>query len=346
MRNYDRRKVVKKFGRGKDSVEIDLTKVKMVNEDAIKRSEYHNKIVDKIEFISPSGRFCFVSGNQLLYFTLTPTKPLIDCHYIKLVKTVETIDNAKNKNDIYFIRACSLNKKEGEIFDNCHMTNQKIADKKCVGKKFQTSSLEFWIITNGFIQDEDNEKEFKIGFFNKIANGFIKEEFRDNGDNLKTKSLYNLYNAIKTGSIKVISIPKPGNTLFHTIFSGIVKIDIETITGDNLKGTVKGYEFSPGGYPSLNIYIEDKLRIVPLYIIATMIIEKYEVNDILSRRAIELTMKGHIVIPHRGNNVIYDYCNRYKTDKDQEIKLDGTMIPFNQFDKHDIEIKNIIRNIN
>lgn len=345
-------RIRKNFGRGKDSVEIDMTKVKHVNEDAIKRSEQNNKIVDNIVLSSPSGRYITLGGNQSMYFTLMPTKPLIDCKYIRLLETVEIRDDAKNKKNIIYVRGCTLGKKYDEIPGICSLSNEKIAEKKCFGNKFQGASIEFLVVTGGFIQIDDIEKEFKVAFLNK-NNTFLKEEFRDNLDTLKNKSLWNLYNAIKSGNVKTWTVPKPGNTLFHTMFSGEVDVEIETITGDIIKGVVKGYEFTPGGHPSLNLImkeqgqdgqVQEKPRVVPLYTISVMLIYKYKTDDILSKRAIDLTLKGHIVIPHRGNNTIYDYCKRSKSEKEQEIKLDGTILPFDQLDKHDLEIKSIIKN--
>lgn len=346
------RGVRKSFGRGRDSVEIDMTKVKHVNEDAIKRSEQNNKIIDNIVLSSPSGRYITLSGNQSMYFTLMPTKPLIDCKYIRLLESVETRDDARNRKNIIYVRGCISGKKDREIPDICHLSNEKIAEKKCFGNKFQGASVEFLVVTGGSIQIDDIEREFKVIFLNK-NNTFSKEEFRDNPDPLKNKSLWNLYNAIKSGNVKVWTIPKPGNTLFHTMFSGDVGLEIETINGDILKGIVKGYEFTPGGHISLNLVMkeqgqdgqmQEKLRVLPLYTVSIMLIYEYKTDDILSKRAIDLTLRGHIVIPHRGNNTIYDYCKRSKSEKEQEIKLDGTILPFDQLDKHDLEIKNIVKN--
>ena len=125
-------------------------------------------------------------------------------------------------------------------------------------------------------------------------------------------------------------------------------MEIETIRGDILRGVVIGYEFTPGGHPSLNLFFKEdeveKLRVLPLYTICMMVVYNYKTNDILGSRAIDITLAGHIVIPHRGNNKIYDYCKMGKTGKEQEIKLDGTVSPFDQLDKHDLEIKRMIRN--
>lgn len=359
MRNYgnnprrDRRNdrtIRKNFA--KDSVEIDMTKIKTVNEDAIKRSEQHNKSVDSLVFSSPSGRYIALGGNKSMYFTLMPTKPLIDCKYIRLLETVETRDSASNRKNITYVRGCTFGKTDGEIPDVCHLSNERILEKKCFGNKFQTTSIEFLVITSGFIQIDDVGREFKCAFINK-NNMFSKEEFRDNSDPLKNKSLWNLYNAIKSGSVKTWTIPKPGNTLFHTMFAGEVKVEIETISGNIIDGVVNGYEFTPGGYPSLNLtikengengQIQEKLWVIPLYMVSVMTIYDYKTDNLLSKRAIELTLKGHIVIPHRGNNMIYDYCKRSKSEKEQVIKLDGTILPYDQLDKHDIEIKSIIKN--
>lgn len=328
---------------GKDVEQIDLTKIKTVNEEAVKRSVYNNMVVDRLEFSSPSGRYCCVAGNQLLLYTLTPSKPLIDCRYISLKVTHDIL---ADKHGDYITRLCTFNKNPGET-DMCYITIEKIAKGLCVGKKTYLSSHEFWIINKGHIKIDEEEKEFNIIFLNKNANSFLKEEFRENPDKDKAKVLWNLYNAIRTGVVKSPTIPKPGNTIFYTLFSGIVDVDIETIAGEKIKGTIKGYELTPGGSPSLNVWISDeKLRVVPLYTIAVMIINKYDLPDMLSRRILELTINGHIAIPHKGNNSIYDYCNSYKKLKDQEIKLDGNIHPFEQFDKHDMEVSKIIRSIN
>lgn len=328
---------------GKDTEDIDLTKIKMVNEDAIKRSEYHNNIVDRLEFSTPSGKYCTVSGHQLLLYTLMPSKPLIDCQYIRLEVAYE--DAEKKKGCI--IRLCGFNKTPKDPLEICQVTIEKIAKGMCVGRKTHVASHEFWVVTGGHMQIDEVGKEFKIIFVNKNANALIKEELRLASDPLKAKSLFNLYNAIKTGSVKLPSIPKPGNILFHTLFSGIVNVDIETITGETFKGVVKGYELTPGGSPSLNTWItEEKLRVVPLYTIATMLVEKYQINDMMRRRTLELTLKGHIVIPHPATNSIFDSCKRYMKPKDQEIKLDGTITPFDNLDKHDTELSNVIRTIN
>lgn len=342
-RNMDRRYNRPPRIHGKDVEALDLTKVKRINAEALARSVFNNMIVDKLEFSNPSGNYCTVSGNQLLLYTLTPSKPLIDCPYISLKVTHEiTMD----KHGDYITRLCTFNKKPGET-DMCYLTIDKIASGLCVGKKTYLSSHEFWIVTGGHIQIDEEDREFKIGFFNKNANSFLKEEFRENPDNDKAKVLWNLYNAMKTGIIKSPTIPKPGNNLFHTLFSGIVDIDIETITGEKIKGVIKGYELTPGGSPSLNVWIsQEKLRVVPLYTIAVMIINKYDIPDMLSRRTVELITNGHVVVPHRANNTIYDYCKSYKRFKDQEIKLDGNISPYEQLDKHDMELTKIIRSIN
>lgn len=342
-RNNNRKKNYKQNNNpiryGINTVEIDQKKIKTVNEEAIKRSEFNNKIVDKMVFYSRTGKYCTISGNQLLYFTLTPTSPLIDCPHIRLKMTY----GGENNKEPCTTRLCNLNNKDnGGNLEICQMSIQKIADGKCIGKKFQGASIEFWIITNGYMEEDDNKREVKIVFLNKNLQFENGGEFRDNKDPIKSKGLWNLYNSIKTGNVKVTSIPKPGNILFHTLFSGIVDVDIETITGEELKGTVKGYEFTPGGHPSLNLWIGDKLRIIPLYTISVMVVKKYDLNDILSRRVVELTLNGHIVIPHRMNNKIYDYCKRNKMDKDQEITLDGMIKPLETLDKHDIELQKLI----
>lgn len=342
-RSIDRRYSKPPRIRGKEVETVDLTNVKHINEDAISRSVYNNMIVDRLEFADPSGRYCSVAGSQLLLYTLTPSKPLIDCPYISLKVTH---DITMDKRGDCITRLCTFNKEPGET-NMCYITIDKIANGLCVGKKTYLSSHEFWIITGGHIQIDDDDREFKIGFFNKNINSFLKEEFRENPDVDKAKVLWNLYNAMKSGTVKSPTVPKPGNTLFYTLFSGIIDVDIETITGDNIKGTVKGYELTPGGSPSLNVWVtQEKLRVVPLYTIAVLIVNKYDIPDMLSRRAIELTIRGHIVIPHRGNNSIYDYCKSYKRFKDQEIKLDGNIVPYEQLDKHDMEVSKIVRSIN
>ena len=250
-----------------------------------------------------------------------------------------------NKKEVYYIRGCTYNKKEGEIPDICNIGNKRIQEQKCVGNKFQTSSIEFWIVTKGVLHFNDTKREFHIMMINKTSNMFETIELRNNPNNDKASCLWNLYNGMKSGRVKISELPKPGNTLFYTVFSGDVGVEIETITGKSLKGTVKKYELTPGGHPSLNFYDEKdngKLMVIPLYMISTMIITKCNTDDIFSKKAVELTMNGHIVIPHRDNYMIIDYCNRPKLDKDQLIQLDGSMTPFNQFDKHDTEVKNIM----
>ncbi len=335
-----------KYGRdtyNSDKLKTEKEKSKTVNAEAIERSKLNNKIISKMLFSSPSGKYIELQDNLSIYFTLTPSKPLIDCKYIRLLETVETKDELSNKRNTYFTRGCMYNKKEGEIPEPCIISNEKINSGGCVGNKFQSSSIEFLIASGGTQNIDGFEKEFKIMFVNKKLE-FIKLEFIDNPDPLKNNALFTLYNDVKGGVIKTPTIPKPGNTLFHTLFSGEVDVEIETLTGDSVSGTVKGYEFTPGGHPSLNVWSGETLRIVPLYNVGIINVKDYKNNDVLSKRAIDLTLLGHIVIPHRGNNTIYDYCKRNKNGKEQDIKLDSTMIPFDQHDKHDVEVKAIMRN--
>jgi len=362
----------------------------------IPRTINNNKIVEHLTFKNPLGESTTINGGLLQYFTLTPSKPLIDCKYLRMLQTIESYEliekvernefverveiiDSKNKDtikpgmverkevlrvteklmggdkiikkkNVSYIRGCIYGKKDGEVPEPCVLTNEKIAEKRCMGNSFTGSSLEFYVISNGLMEKDtfDEEKPFRILYVNKQWK-LLESLFKDNSDIIKRDSLFNFYNAMKDGRLKMKSKVNPGNTLFHTLFSGEVDVEIETLSGgDKLKGTVKGYELTPGGHPSLNVWTGEgenkRLRFVPLYMIGTMEIIKYKLDDLLSKRAVEMTLKGHIVIPHRGNNCIYDYCKTGYTGEEQEIKLNGTIYPNND-DNHDMELRKIISEI-
>lgn len=331
-------------GRGRDtSVPIDPKKIKSINAEALMQSEINNKVVERMEVATPGGNRLDVTGNQLNLFTLTPRKPLIDCPYVQLKVSYGDI---VTKAEECITRVCT----KGDILATCNMSTEKLVSGECVGRKTPITSLGFYIVTNAFVKNNDNEgEEIKFAMFNKITNVFTNITLVNNSDPEKVKSLWNLYNTIKAGTVQTPSIPKPGNLLFYTLFSGEVSVTIETITGEIIKGIVKNYDLPTGHVPSLNVYIEGEngntLRIVSLYMVSTMIVHIYTIPDILSRRAFELGIRGHIVIPHKGNNTIYDYCNRYKSGKDQEVRLDGNVIPFDVLNKHDIELTQLARTI-
>jgi len=338
--NRDRRDIGNFRGRGRDtSFPLDPKKIKSINAEALMQSKTNNKVVEKMEVATPSGNRLNVSGNQLNLFTLTPRKPLIDCPYVQLKPSYEDV---VSKSGECITRICT----RGDTPVMCQMTTEKVASGECIGRKTPITSLEFYIITNAFIGNNENEgREFKFAMFNKITNIFTNITLRDNSDPEKNMSLWNLYNAIKAGTVQTHSIPKPGNLLFYTLFSGEVSVTIETITGEVIEGMVKNYDLPTGHVPSLNVYIGDTLRIVSLYMISTLVVHKYSIPDILGRRAFELGIRGHIVIPHKGNNTIYDYCARYKSSKDQEIRMDGNVIPFDVLSKHDVELTQAVRTI-
>lgn len=333
-------------GRGRNtSVTFDAKKIKTVNAEALMQSQINNKVVEKMNVATPGGKRLEITGNQLNLFTLTPRKPLIDCPYVQLKVTYEDITK---KFGECITRVCT----KGETLEMCQMSTWKLESGECIGRKTPITSLGFHIVTNAFVKDVDtgNEgEEFKFVMLNKITNVFTNLTLRDNKDVEKSTSLWNLYNAIKAGTVQTPSIPKPGNLLFYTLFSGEVTVTIETITGEEIKGVVKSYDLPTGHVPSLNVYVEGEngnvLRVVSLYMVSTLIVHRYTIPDVLSRRAFELGTKGHIVIPHKGNNTIYDYCNRHKTDKDQEVRMDGNVIPYDALSKHDIELTKAIRTI-
>lgn len=325
-------------GRGRDT-SVDPKKIKSINAEALMQSKTNNKVVEKMEIATPSGNRLDVTGNQLNLFTLTPRKPLIDCPYIQLKPSYEDI---VSKSGECITRICT----KGDTLVMCQMSTEKVASGECIGRKTPITSLEFYIVTNAFIRNNGNEgEEFKFAMFNKITNIFTNITLRDNSDPEKNMSLWNLYNAIKAGTVQTHSIPKPGNLLFYTLFSGEVSVTIETITGEVIEGVVKNYDLPTGHVPSLNVYVGDTLRIVSLYMISTLVVRKFSIPDILGRRAFELGTRGHIVIPHKQNNAIFDFCARYKSGKDQEIRLDGNVIPFDVLNKHDVELTQLVRTI-
>lgn len=340
FRNNERNNDRNFRGRGRDtSVPIDPKKIKSINAEALMQSKINNKVVEKMEVATPGGNRLELSGNQLNLFTLTPRKPLIDCPYVQLKPSYEDM---VTKSGECITRICT----KGESPVMCQMSTEKVASGECIGRKTPITSLEFYIVTNAFVKNNDNEgEEFKFAMFNKITNIFTNITLIDHSDPEKNISLWNLYNAIKAGTVQTHSIPKPGNLLFYTLFSGEVNVTIETITGEVIEGTVKNYDLPTGHVPSFNIYVDDTLRVVSLYMVSTLIVHKYSIPDMLSRRAFELGTRGHVVIPHKGNNTIYDYCRRYKTDKDQEIRMDGNIIPFDILSKHDTELTQMVRTI-
>lgn len=326
-------------GRGRDTSHIDPKKIKSINAEALMQSKNNNKVVEKMEIATPGGNRLELSANQLNLFTLTPRKPLIDCPYVQLKPSYEDV---VTKAGECITRICT----RGESPVMCQMSTEKLASGECIGRKTPITSLEFYIVTNTFIKNNGNEgEEFKLAMFNKITNVFMNIALVDSTDLEKNTSLWNLYNAIKAGNVQTPSVPKPGNLLFYTLFSGEVSVTIETITGEIIEGTVKNYDLPTGHVPSLNVYIGDTLRVVSLYMISTIFVHKYSIPDMLSRRAFELGIRGHIVIPHKGNNTIYDYCNRHKSGKDQEIRMDGNVIPFDILNKHDVELTQLVRTI-
>lgn len=353
----DNRERDRGYGRGRDtSVPFDPKTIKSINAAAFMQSEINNKVVAKMDIATPGGNRIEVSGNQLNLFTLTPRKPLIDCPYVQLRPSYE---DAVNKTEECITRVCT----KDDSLVMCQMTTEKVASGECIGRKTPITSLEFYIVTNAFVKNNGDEgEEIKFTMFNKITNVFTNIILTDSSDPEKAKSLWNLYNAIKAGNVRTPSIPKPGNLLFYTLFSGEVSVKIETITGEIIEGIVKNYDLPTGHVPSLNIYVKqqdsvgsvgdknsvgdgDKLRVVSLYMISTIIVNKYSIPDMLGRRAFELGIRGHIVIPHKGNNSIYDYCHSHIDGKDQEIRLDGNVIPFDILNKHDVELTQLVRTI-
>ncbi len=325
-------------GRGRDT-SVDPKKIKSVNAEALMQSQINNKVVEKMEIATPGGNRLEVSGNQLNLFTLTPRKPLIDCPYVQLKPSYE---DAVTKDGECITRICT----KGDTTVMCQMSTEKVASGECIGRKTPITSLEFYIVTNAFVKNNDNEgEEFKYVMFNKITNIFTNIALKDHSDPDKNTSLWNLYNAIKAGTVQTPSIPKPGNLLFYTLFSGEVSVTIETITGEVIKGVVKNYDLPTGHVPSLNVYVDNTLRIVSLYMVSTLVVHKYSIPDMLSRRAFELGIRGHVVIPHKQNNSIFDFCARHKSGKDQEIRMDGNVIPFDILSKHDVELTQLVRTI-
>lgn len=348
-RNWDRRRTNKRpierrvrtpprvYGR--DVKDIDISKMKKITIEAIERSKYNNMLVRKLAYYNKSGMFCTINEGLLSIFTLTPSKPLIDCDHIRLKVTKGPEDDKKQEN---ITRICVMNHDQPEI---CRLTNEKIKDGKCFGKKSYVSSHEFWVVTNGTILCENEKTKFKVGFFNcNIPNGYTDQEFEVNPDKQKAESLRDLYEKMKVGIISSPTIPKPGNLIFHTLLSGEVDVNIQTILGELIIGKIKGYNLTPGGTPSLNVLIsENILKVIPLYIIESMIANDYKINDILRRRALAMLMNGHIVIPHAGNNTIYDYCKAAFKGKEQAIGMDGNIVPRDMVDRHDMEIDKIIK---
>lgn len=331
-----------KDNKSKKDFKKNVKKYKTVGEDALNRSIYNNMVVKKMDFQSPSGKYCSVIGKQLLLYTLTPGRPLIDCQYILPKMTKGVLGNREQE---YTLRLCMYNKKQEENPDVCDISDDKIATHRCVGKKSKMGAMEFWIVTNGNITVDGDTQQFKIGFFNKIQNEYFNPEFLENPDKNKAKNLFELYNDIRSGKVLTESIPKPGNILFHTLFSGIVDVDIETITQDKLKGTIKGYDNPTGGIPLL--FMNEGLRPIPLYTIGTMIINNYLISDLMRRRTLEIIMRGHIALPHPDGHLIFDYCKSRKLGRQQKIKLDGSIEPpIDLFDDHDKELLSIVREIN
>jgi hypothetical protein len=151
-------------------------------------------------------------------------------------------------------------------------------------------------------------------------------------------------------------LPKPGNdVIFHTLFCGDVECEIETIGREILKGTVKGYHNPTGGVPSLFLWTGDgnnrELHETLLDNISMIIVNKYVLKERIRRWAMEMILKGHVVIVHPiGSkvepNTIFDYCKSKKLGRQQIIRNDGMIEPEDKFDEHDKELRSIIDAIN
>lgn len=316
-------------------IEFERKKMKDIRPEALERSKFNNMVVDKLGF-HDRDKYITVTGKQLNLYTLMPSRPILTCPYTKLGMTYT---DPKDKRTFFQMRMCLLDQSIPTV---CRMTTEKKEIGKCFGVYTKGSSLDFWVVSNGTIDNGKVKKPFKTAFFNKNLK-LDKEEFSINPDIEKANSLKKLYEAMRNGSKYLATIPKPGNLLFHTLFSGDVKLIAVTTTGEDISGIVKGYENVPGGQPSLKLYIgpdDKKLRMLPLYMVGYMIVEDFSV-DLLAKRCIQLMTNGHIIIPHRGNNTILDIC-RSDRQYDMIIHNNGDIVPFDHNNRHDYEVRDII----
>ena len=370
-KNGDRRNYGKKFGKDKKSFRKDKytehnikdleekkKRPKIPNEEAIQRSIIHGRQLNKMEFVSPTGRSCLVKDGMLTYFTLTPSRPLLICQY---VITDMTEGFPGERRDRCNMRHCTLGRGPADIKERkleiCHITDEKINAGRCFAKRSKMSAIDFWVVTNGSMTIDGVTREFPVAFFNKLRNDFIGSVVSSDNPNInKVGILRSVYDAARTGRINTPILPKPGNDgLFHTLFSGNVECEIETFGREILKGTVEGYHNPTGGIPSLflweNIDGGRKLSETILDTISMIIVNKYEMKERTRRWAMEMILKGHIIIVHPVGskvepNTIFDYCKSNKLGRQQIIHNDGKIELEDKFDEHDKELRNIIETVN
>jgi hypothetical protein len=309
-------------------------RIKEVKPEALERSQFNNMVVDEIVFHDKEKNIK-IKGKQLNLYTLMPSRPILNCPYIKLGMTYT---DPKDKRTFFQIRMCLL---DSTIPTVCRMTTERKNKGRCFGNYVKGSSIDFWIVSNGVIDDGIEKHSFKVAFLNKNKLKFDKEEFSVNPNIEKANSLKNLYQALKSGTKYLETIPKPGNLIFHTLFSGMVMLKAVNLMGEGISGIAKGYENVPGGQPSLKVWInETKEVMLPLYMIGYMIIDNYDVDQ-LAKRSLKLMMNGHIIIPHRGNNTILDIC-RSDRKNDMIIMMSGDINPFDPNNNHDLDVRNIL----
>lgn len=309
-----------------------------INREALERSKMNNETVKEFSFYDSTGVWHNVEGNQLNILSETPRDPLLNCPYVSYdIVEIQTENETKN----VAIGICNKNEKH----ERCKITEDKKEKGECIGKFDNPSSYEFYVISNSILSDGINDKEFKIGFFNRdISNGYAVKTI-PNPIRIKAEHLHILYERMQAGLIMSSSVPKPGKNIFHTLFSEPQNVDILTKRAENIKGKLISYEWPPGHYPEIDIIPEDKNEKIrlQLYAVERMTCYDYKINDLLKAISLELLLNGHTAIVHPPN-VIIDFC-KASSGITQKININGDIDPKESLNEHDMEVSKIVAEV-
>jgi CxxC-x17-CxxC domain-containing protein len=343
----DRRDERREITNGNDN-KFNGERTKPITQDMIERASFNNMTVDQLGFYDSQSRYISVSGKQLNIFTLTPSAPTIMCQYIGFGMTITDPNNPATK---MMVRMCS---KDAPKVSVCRKTDTCPADLRQLGENG------FWVISNGTIEIDEVKMPFKIGFFDKIHRTYDSATaFSKNPDEEKAMSLLRHYNGIKSGVVSPKSRPKPGNEIFRTLFSHENEVSVRVFiksqklrTGEQIIGTVKGYEETTRGMPALKVWTENKdnkviqLRMVDISQIDFMLVDSYKA-PMWRKISIELLTRGHLVLPHpeKGGGMSIDVCDASKGGSDILIHTNGDLSRRNDGDKHNGEMLDLIKEI-
>lgn len=218
----------------------------------------------------------------------------------------------------------------------CNLLQNEEKPDGCVGnfvKPFPT--CDFYIFCDADVDGKNHDFVFVQRKFLEGSSTYRREPSE------KRFWLRNAHKGIESGRIRESEIPKPGSQIFFTLMRDEVRprVTIYLFDRRKIEGRVLFHKKEP-----LEIAVEENDSgivdySIPLTNIGAIIVHEFDKSNRVLSTTLELLKKGHVVINHPREGVIYDFC------KGESLKIlkDGRTIGGSSADKHDEEVMHVAR---